>query len=185
MAVDAIRSGIDPTRLRRSVAVEIDGVAFEDGGHELRAAEGPRPRALELIGGDVAVVENLQHRQELILEIVLTPADAGERGGRADERTLAGDRPELGLDAPDRRHHVAVDPVGVLDGVEGRLVLRQEFAAARNAFLGNQEVEVLPQRFLELRLRIEQVHDAQIGRQPRRVPVKTLARDAATRGGRP
>src|SRR5262249_55773988 len=71
---DHVRRGIDD--VAPAIAVEINGVALERWGHELRGAEGARPRAHEMLGSDVAALENFQGRKKLFAKIILTPPDA-------------------------------------------------------------------------------------------------------------
>ena len=72
-----------------AVAVEVDGVALERRRHELRRPEGAGPGADQPVGADVAALEDFQRGEELVAEIALPPADAGERRGRADHRPVA------------------------------------------------------------------------------------------------
>ena len=77
---------------------------------------------------------------------------------------------------------MAVDAVGLLDLVEDRLVLGEHLAAARDARVADQDVEIVPERLGELRLRIHQVHDPQVGREPaRRICRRSRARCRAWR----
>ena len=69
------------------------------------------------------------------------------------------------FDAPDRGDDVAVDAVGLLHRVELRLVFGEHLAALGEAVVVDQNVEIVPDRLGEFRLRIHQVHDAQIGRE--------------------
>ena len=79
----------------------------------------------------------------------------------------------------------AVDPVGLLDRVERRAVLRQDGAAVGDALLADQEVEIVPERLGEFGLAVEQVHNAQVGRQPCDIGVEHRAADPAALGLRP
>ena len=80
---------------------------------------------------------------------------------------------------------MAVDAVGLLDLIEDRLVLGQQLAAAGDARVVHQDVEIVPERLGELRLRVDQVHDPQVGREPAHVLVEARARDVALGGERP
>ena len=93
--------------------------------------------------------------------------------------------PKFRLHAPDRRDDRAVDPIGARDRGECRRVLRQQLLAVGNAFVADQQVEIIPGRPVEFRLRIEFVHDAQIGRETRGKSLVTGPRDAAPLGVRP
>ena len=110
-------------------------------------------------------MQDFERGQKLVAEIGLPPPDAGERRGRADHRAVAAERAVVRLHAPDRGDDVAVDAIGLLDLVEHRLVLGQQFAAAGDALVVHQDVEIVPERLGELRLRVHQIHDAQVGRE--------------------
>ena len=133
----------------------------------------------------VAAMQDFQRGEKLVAEIGLAAADAGERRGRAQHRPVAAERAVVRLDAPDRGDDVAVDAVLLLDLVEDGLVLGEDLAAAGDARVAHQDVEIIPERLGELRLRIDQVHDAQIGRQPCGVFLEARARDVALGGQRP
>ena len=94
-------------------------------------------------------------------------------------------RAVVGLHAPDRGDDIAVDAVGFLDRVERRAVLRQDRAAVGDALLADEEVEIVPERLGEFGLAVEQVHDAQVGRQPCDIGVEHRAADPAALGLRP
>ena len=49
--------------------------------------------SLQLLGADIAEMQDLQRGEKLVVEIGLPPADTGERRGRADHRPLARDVP--------------------------------------------------------------------------------------------
>jgi hypothetical protein len=126
-------------------------------------------------------MQDLQRGEKLVLEIGLPPPDTGERRGGADHRPLAGDGAVFRLDAPDRRDDVAVDPIGALDRLERGRMLLQQFAPACDALVGDQEIDIVPERLGELRLRVDEVHDLHFGLEPRRVLLEACARDAAPR----
>jgi len=130
-------------------------------------------------------MQDLQRREEFVAEISLSAADAGQRRGRAQHRPVAAERAVVRLDAPDRGDDVAVDAVLLLDLVEHRLVLGEDVAAVRDARIVYQDVEIVPERLGELRLLVDQVHDAQVGRQAARKLVEARARDVALGGLRP
>ena len=60
---------------------------------------------------------------------------------------------------------VAVDAVGFFHRVELRLVFGEDLAALGEAVVVHEDVEIVPDRLGEFRLRIHQIHDAQIGRE--------------------
>ena len=61
---------------------------------------------------------------------------------------------------------MAVDAIGLLHRIERRAMLAPACARpSRDARVAHQAVEIVPERLGELGLRIEQIHDPQIGRQ--------------------
>ncbi len=168
-----------------AVVIEVDGEALERGRHELRRAEGAGPRADQAVGLDVAARRNLQRGEKLLAEVVAAAADTGERRGRAQHRAVAALGAVIRFHTPDRRDDVMIDAIGALDRGENRGVLRQQLAPARDALLAHQRVEIIPRRFIEFGLGIEQVHDAQVRREPGGQLLESLAADAAPLGLRP
>src|SRR5450756_340500 len=61
---------------------------------------------------------------------------------------------------------VAVDCIGFFGQVELRLVFGQDLAALGEPRVIDQDVEIIPHRLGEFRLRVHQVHDPQIRRKP-------------------
>ncbi len=168
-----------------AVAVEIHRETLERGRHELRRAERAGPRAAHLLRRQIAVMKNLQRRQKLVLEVTLTAADAGQRRGRIQHAAVTALRAVVRLDAPDRRDDVAVDAVGFLDRRKRRGVFRQHLAPLRDPRIGDQNVEIIPNRLGELGLRIHQVHDAQVRRQIGGEAAEACFGDAAPMSLRP
>ena len=80
---------------------------------------------------------------------------------------------------------MAIDAVGLLRRVELRLVFHEDVAAGGEPVVIHQNVEIVPDRLGVFRLRIHQIHDAQIGREPGGKALEALRRDAATGGIRP
>ncbi len=144
-------------------------------------AERTRPRADQMLGRHVAALQDFQRRQKLLAEIIAAAADASERRGRPDHGTRAAERAVIGFDAPDRGDDGRVDAIAALHGGEGRRVLREQRAAVRDTVVAHQEVEIIPRRFGEFRLRVEQIHNVQVGRQAGGEALVILARDAAPR----
>ncbi|MFK4626522.1 hypothetical protein ABIF50_009828 [Bradyrhizobium diazoefficiens] len=165
-----------------SVAIAVHGKALEGGRHELGRAEGAGPGAAHLLGPEIAAVEDLQRGEEFVLEISLAAADAGERRGRLQHAAVAHLRRVIGLDAPDRGDDVAIDAGGLFGGIELRLVLGEHLAALGEAVVVHENVEIVPDRLGELRLRVHQVHDAQVGREPCGEALKIFLGDVAACG---
>jgi hypothetical protein len=146
-----------------AVTVAVDGVALERRRHELRRPECAGPGAAHLLRPEVAAVEDFQRGEEFILEIGLTAADAGERCGGIEHAAIAHLGGVIGLDAPDRRHRVAVDAIGLFRGVELRLVFGEDLAALGKTIVVHEDIEIVPDRLGEFGLRIHQIHDPQVG----------------------
>ena len=115
-----------------------------------------------MLGLHIAARENFQCGQKLLAKIILATTEAGQRGGRTDHRALADLRPVIGLHAPDGGDEVAIDAIGFLDRIEGGAVLGENCPAVLDAILVHQDIEIIPERFGELGLGIEQIHDPQI-----------------------
>ena len=62
---------------------------------------------------------------------------------------------------------MTVNPVGLLDRVKSGAMARQDCPAVGDALIAHEDVEIIPYRFGELRLRIHEIHDAQLWREPR------------------
>src|SRR5262245_52332850 len=118
-------------------------------------------------------------------KIVLPAPDTGKRRRRTDDRALADLRSIIGFHAPDGGDEVAIDSVSLFNGIERAAVFGENRLAILHAILIHQDVEIIPDRFGELRLGIEQIHDAQIGRQSRKARLEDRARNAAPLGLRP
>jgi len=130
-------------------------------------------------------LQDFQRRQEFLAEIIAAAADAGQRGGRADDRTVAADGAVIRFDTPDRREDVAVDAIGALDcGDTGAYCANTSRPRATRSSPTSKS-KIVPGRFANFRLRVEQVHNAQVRRQARGIARETGARDAAALGRRP
>ena len=57
----------------------------------------------------------------------------------------------------------------------------QKLAALPDALVVDQDVEIVPERFGEFGLIVEQIHDPQIGRERRRISLEHAARNIAPR----
>ena len=62
---------------------------------------------------------------------------------------------------------MAIDSVRLLNRIERGAVFGENGLAVLDPVLIHQDVEIIPNRFGELRLGVEQIHNAQIGRQSR------------------
>ena len=95
----------------------------------MRRPERAGPGAAQLLGIEIAAMQDLESDEEFVLEIFLAAADAGERRGRLQHAAIAHLRRVVRLDAPDGSNNVAVDAIGLLDRIELRLVLGEDLAA--------------------------------------------------------
>ena len=64
-------------------------------------------------------------------------------------------------------------------------MLRQDGAASLDPGVADQEVEIIPERFGEFGLAVEQVHDPQVRRQASQLRIENPAWNAAARRLRP
>ncbi len=128
--------------------------------------------------GDVALVDDAQRGDELVAEIGLPAADAGERPGGLDHRIGAAGAAVVGLDAPDGGDDIRIDAIGPPHRLEHLGVLGHGLAAAADARLRHQHGHVVARRAAELRLRLQLVHDAHVGLQPGRVAAEAGGGDA-------
>src|SRR4029079_6554558 len=183
-------SGCDEVRHRvddvaTPVTVKVDGIAFERGRHELCRTECASPRADQMLRPDVTTLKNFESRQKFFAEKTLSPANTGQRRSGAQNRSLAAKRSIVRFDAPDRRDRIAVNAVGPLYCVKNAAVFFDQRSAPLDAFVGHENIKIVPDRFGELGLVVEQGHDAHLGRYCRCVLCKVAPRNAALRRRRP
>ncbi len=133
----------------------------------------------------VAARQYFQRGEKFLAEEILAAADAGQCRGRADHRAIADLGAIARLDAPDGGDVVTVHAIGLFDRVEDGAVLRQDGAPIGDALLAHEQIEIVPERLGELGLRVEQIHDPQVGREPRDIGIVQRARDAAGLRQRP
>ncbi len=120
-----------------------------------------------MLRGHIAARENFQCREKFVAEIVLPSSDTGKRRRRTDDRAFTDLRSVIGFHAPDGGDEVAIDSVRLLNRIERGAVFGENGLAVLDPVLIHQDVEIIPNRLGELRLGIEQIHNAQIGRQSR------------------
>src|SRR5262249_17416458 len=142
-------------------------------------------RPPEVLGAHIAARHYFQGREKLFAEKILAASNAGKGGGRADDRALADLLAEIGLHPPDGGDEMAVDAIGFLPRIERRFIALQDHAAVRDALVADEEVEVIPDRFGEFGLRVQEIHDAQLRRKLRHLPLEERTRYAAAFGRRP
>ena len=164
--------------------IEVHREALERRRHELGRAEGAGPGADQPVRLHIAAGENFHRGEKFLAEVFAAAADAGERCGRAQHRAVAALGAVIRFHTPDGGDDVPIDSVGALHRREHRSILGQQLAAARDALVADQEIEIVPGRFVELRLGVEQIHNAQVGRQPCGQLLERFAADAAPFGQR-
>ncbi|GAB1459348.1 hypothetical protein MASR2M50_11220 [Thauera sp.] len=165
-----------------AIAVEVHRQAHEGRGHELGVAEGARPRAGEALGGDVALLQDLQRGEELAAEEGLPAPEAGQRGQRGEQRPAAEVAPVVALHAPHRDHRLGIDAVTTLDLGEHLLPLRQHRAPVGDTLLVHQRGEVVPDRGDEFGLGVEEADHRHVGGERSRVGVEGVAAHPLGRG---
>jgi len=118
-------------------------------------AERAGPRADERIRIDVALLEDLQRRQELAAEERLAASEARQCRQRRDDAALAEGASIIAFDAPDRHHRLGVDPEGGFDAGERVAPLGQHRATVGDALFIDQARHVIPDRGAEFGLMVE------------------------------
>ena len=172
-----IRHGVDDVAM--PVAVEIHSIFLNAVGMNWVGPKAPAQDPTETVRPHIAALEYLQCRQEFLAEITLPAPNACERRGRTEYRAFADERAVVGFNAPDGREDVAIDTEGPLNGVKRAAIFFKQRAALLDAVVRDEDVQIVPEGFGELRLVIEQIHDPQIGRQRSGVVVKHASRNAA------
>src|SRR5262249_53655789 len=124
------------------------------------------PGASQLLRTNIAAVEDFHRRKEFIAKERLTAADASKRRSGAQHRAIADHVTVTRLDAPNRSDDMAIDTVGLLNLCKCCGMTGENRLPHSHALVARQPVEIFPDVADELRLRVEQVHDPQIGREP-------------------
>jgi hypothetical protein len=128
---------------------------------------------------DVAARDDLDRREKLAAEKLLPAADTRERRGRADHIAIAFIGAEIRFDAPDRSDDIRIDTVSLLDPLKGRAVLREHLAALIDTALHDKLVDIIPDRFRELRLTIHQLDNFHVRVEIARFAIVDCLRNAA------
>ena len=123
-------------------------------------------------------LDDLQRRDQLAAKIGRVLAVAGERRERLHQGTLADGFAEIGFDAPDGDHDMAIDAEARFDRIERRAPLRQHGSAVRDALIIDESGEIIPDRRLELGLLLLQVEHGPIGGKPARLRIEGRCGDA-------
>ena len=126
------------------VAVEIDRVAGEGRGHELKLAHGAGPRALHVCRSDMALVEDAQGIDQLGAEERAAPFVVGQRRQRPDHGIAPGVPAEVALQPPEGDQVARLDVIFAPDSLQKRPMLGQHPAAALDALRGHGPVQVGP-----------------------------------------
>src|SRR5262245_20919934 len=103
-----------------------------------------------MVRNHVAAFDDLERREKHLGEQILAATEPGEPPGRAGDPADADQRAVSRLPAPDRCDDMAVYAVGPLHRVERGAVLCQHLAAARDALVVDEDVEIFPERLGEL-----------------------------------
>src|SRR5262249_37669818 len=82
-----VGDGVD--HVTPAIAVEIDGVSLERRRHELGRTKRAGPGAAQLLGAQVATLENFESGEKFVAEEGLTTTDAGERRSRSQHWPIA------------------------------------------------------------------------------------------------
>ena len=103
-------------------------------------------------GAHVAVLQDLQRRDQLALEEAPPPPLVGERRQRRDHRHVAAPLAVEALHPPDRGHHLGLDPVARLDRAERPPLLRQRRPPLADPLLRGGDRQIVLERPGELGL---------------------------------
>ena len=165
-----------------AVAVEVHRVGQVGGGNELGLAHGAGPGAAQAGAADVAALQDLQGRQQLVFGETWAAAFIGQGGEGADHRLLAHELAEAAFHAPDGDQRLAVDAVALLDGIQCGGVFGQQGLALAHAQRRDGAVEVFPDRAGELRLGAVGLDHAQVRGHAGEGLVEHLGLDAGLQG---
>ena len=135
-----------------SITVEVLGEFQIARGHELDLTHGAGPRASQPGHLDVAVIEDLERREQLAAEERGTPPLPGQRGERRDGRPHAAEAAEVRLDAPDRGDDRRRHAIARADLFEQRRLARECRAPARHQLRRQQPRQIFLERQDRLRL---------------------------------
>ena len=141
-----------------AVAVGIDRMREEHGRQELRLAHRAGPGTDHAVARDVAALQDLQRRHQLLARPAGAPALEAQRGERVDGRDVAVVGAVVALHAPDRDHDLARHAVARGHRIELGPQRLQPLLAARHALGRDGRVEVVPDRAHELGLAAVALH---------------------------
>ncbi len=135
-----------------AVAGKIDGVIDDVGRHELGLAHGAGPGAHHLVAAEMAVLHDAHGDDQLVAEIRMAVVHVTERRQRAEYVPVVFLRAVVGLDAPERDQHPALDAEFLFHRVEGLGPLGGFLLAARMRPARDRVVDVGADRLAVFRL---------------------------------
>ncbi|MNX63084.1 hypothetical protein D3C86_940730 [compost metagenome] len=161
-----------------AIAIEINRQPQIGRRHELRLAECARPGPHQTFRCDVLVLDDFQSGEEFAPEIRLPTAKARQRGQGRQQGPAPQRAAEIAFHAPHGRDGGRVDAVARRRARQLRLPPRHARLAVRHPLVIHQARHVVPDGRLEFGLRIQQINDRHIGRQPGRMRIKGGRRHA-------
>ncbi|MCY1442602.1 hypothetical protein D9M71_589770 [compost metagenome] len=152
------------------------------GRDELGLAHGAGPRAAHCLWLDVAMLDDLQRGDQLVLGELRAAAFIGQGGQRADDRLVALELAEVAFHAPHRDQHLAVDAIALLDAGQQFGVLLQQLLAVTHTQGRQGAFEVLPHRAGELRLAAVGLDHVHVGGDAEEGAVEGVRRNTGLQG---
>ena len=167
------------------IAIEIDRVGGIGRRNELGVPHGAGPRPVEMSRVRIALLQDLQGRDDLSTgEFRLHPR-TGQGHERLDHLLVALVGAVVGFHAPDGQNDVLVDTVLGLDLIEQLAILNELLLAHGEALGRNGTVHILAHRLLVFRLVARGLDDFLVVRDPGGRLLERIPTDAGTFGGGP
>lgn len=121
-------------------------------------------QALHLLRRHVALLEDLQGGEQLVVGELRAAPFMRQGGQRADHAQAAGIAAEIAFHAPDGDHEASVDAIALFDGAQDIGMFGEQALAGEDPARRQCIVEVFPDRPAELRLAAVGADHRRIGR---------------------
>ncbi len=135
-----------------AVTVEIHGVGVVGGRNELGLAHRPGPRAEHFLRSDIALLQDLQRRDQLCMSKCGATAFVGQGRQRVDHRFGALELTEVAFHAPYRHQCLAIHAITLFDVLQDVGVLTDQRLPLAHSQRRQGAIEVFPYWTRELRL---------------------------------
>ncbi|MNH16299.1 hypothetical protein D3C79_759340 [compost metagenome] len=152
------------------------------GRDELGLAHGAGPRATHGLRLDVAMLDDLQRSDQLVLGELRAAALIGQGSQRADHRLVALELAEVAFHAPYRDQHLAIDAIALLDAGQQFGVLLQQLLAVAYTQGRQGAFEVFPYWAGEFRLAAIGLDHVHVGGDAEEGAVEGVLRNAGLQG---